>query len=341
MYSLIRKLLFLLDAEDAHELAVRQMIALQNIPIILRAIERFCAPPPGARRELMGLSFPSLIGIAAGFDKNGLMMPMLAALGFGFVEVGTVTLKPQPGNPRPRLFRYPGHKALINRLGFNNDGADAVAERLASWKRTVPLFVNIGKNRDVPIDGAADDYGACARKLAPYADAVVVNLSSPNTPSLRELQRPEHLERILTAVGPALVKIAPDLDDAMLGEICDVCVRRARGMICTNTTIARAFLASEAGGLSGAPLMEPSTSVLARVRKRVGRNYPLIGVGGVFTSDDVRTKLDAGADLVQVYTGFIYEGPMLAKRLSRSSLSLRGPSTVLNPAGVSAAQDDS
>src|SRR6476659_9695549 len=161
MYSLIRKLLFLLDAEDAHELTVRQMIALQNIPTVLKAIERFCAPPANARRKLMGLTFPSPIGIAAGFDKNGLLMPMLAALGFGFVEVGTVTLRPQQGNPRRRLFRYPEHDALINRLGFNNDGADVVADRLKSWQRTVPLFVNIGKNRDVPIEAAADDYGAC------------------------------------------------------------------------------------------------------------------------------------------------------------------------------------
>jgi dihydroorotate dehydrogenase len=246
---------------------------------------------------------------------------MLAALGFGFVEVGTVTLRPQPGNPRPRLFRYLEHHALINRLGFNNDGADAVAERLKSWQRTVPLFVNIGKNRDVPIDAAADDYGACAMKLAPYADAVVVNLSSPNTPSLRELQRPEHLERILAAVGPAIVKIAPDIDDAMLAEICDVCATRARGMICTNTTIARPFTSNEAGGLSGAPLMEPSTSILAKVRMRVGPNYPLIGVGGIFTSTDVRAKFAAGADLVQVYTGFVYEGPLMARRLSRRILA--------------------
>ena len=316
MYSLIRKLLFLLDAEDAHDFTTRQMMALQEIPIVLRAIERFCAPPPSARRELLGMSFPSPIGIAAGFDKNGLLMPMLAALGFGFVEVGTVTLRPQPGNPRPRMFRYPQQKALINRLGFNNDGADAVAARLASWQRPVPLFVNIGKNRDVPIDAAADDYGACAAKLAPFADAVVVNLSSPNTPSLRELQRPEHLERILTAAGPALVKIAPDIDDVMLVEICDVCVKRARGMICTNTTIERPLQAAEAGGLSGAPLMAPSTSILARVRNHVGSSMPLIGVGGVFTGSDVRAKFVAGADLVQVYTGFIYEGPLMARHLA-------------------------
>jgi dihydroorotate dehydrogenase len=318
MYSLIRNLLFQLDAEDAHELAVRQMIALQKIPIVLRAIQRYCAPPPGGRRELMGLTFPSPIGIAAGFDKNGLLMPMLAALGFGFVEVGTVTLRPQAGNPRPRLFRYPEHRALINRLGFNNDGADAVVERLKSWQRIVPLFVNIGKNRDVPIDAAADDYGACAMKLAPHADAVVVNLSSPNTPSLRELQRPEHLERILAAAGPAIVKIAPDIDDIMLDEICDVCATRARGMICTNTTIARPFPSSEAGGLSGAPLMQPSTSILAKVRKRAGPDYPLIGAGGIFTADDARAKFAAGADLVQLYTGFVYEGPRMPSRLARS-----------------------
>jgi dihydroorotate dehydrogenase len=322
MYSLIRTLLFRLDAEDAHEFAVQQMIALQRIPIVLRAVERFCAPPANARRELLGMTFRSPVGIAAGFDKNGLLMPMLAALGFGFVEVGTVTLRPQSGNPRPRLFRFPEERALINRLGFNNDGADAVAERLASWQRSVPIFINIGKNREVPLEGAVDDYGACATKLTSLADAVVVNLSSPNTPSLRELQRPEHLEPILRAVRggrPLFVKIAPDIDDVLLGEICDSCLRLADGMICTNTTIARPFATNEAGGLSGAPLMQPSTSVLARVRTRVGPSFPLIGVGGVFTADDMRTKFAAGADLVQVYTGFIYEGPLMAKRLAQAT----------------------
>jgi dihydroorotate dehydrogenase len=321
IYRLIRRVLFSLDAEAAHEFTVRQMIALQRIPVALRAIESFCAPPASARRTLLGMTFPSPVGIAAGFDKNGLLMPMLAALGFGFVEVGTVTLRPQPGNPRPRLFRYPEQKALINRLGFNNDGADAVAERLASWQRSVPLFVNIGKNRDVPLEAAASDYGDCAARLAPLADAVVVNLSSPNTPSLRELQRPEHLDPILRAVRggkPLLVKIAPDVDDTLLGEICDVCTRLADGMICTNTTIARPFPTIESGGLSGAPLMAPSTSVLARVRACVGPSFPLIGVGGVFTADDVRVKFAAGADLVQIYTGFVFEGPLLPSRLSAS-----------------------
>lgn len=315
MYRLIRELLFRMDAEEAHEFAARQMMSVQQIPIVLRAIERTCRPPASAAIQLLGMNFRSRIGIAAGFDKNALMMPMLAALGFGFVEVGTVTLRPQPGNPRPRLFRFPESRALVNRMGFNNDGADAVAARLASAPRSVPLFVNIGKNRDVPLEGAAEAYARCHEKVARHADAIVVNVSSPNTPSLRELQRPEHLVAILDAVNaskPLFVKIAPDVDDALLAEICDVCVKRANGMICTNTT------AHERGGLSGAPLMEKSTRILARVRELTGAGYPLIGVGGVFTPDDVRAKLAAGADLVQLYTGFIYGGPLIARRLARS-----------------------
>jgi dihydroorotate dehydrogenase len=311
MYRLIRKLLFALDAETAHELTAAQMIRLQKIPFALRIVAALCRTPPRPT-QLLGLTFPTPIGIAAGFDKNALLMPFLAALGFGFVEVGTVTPRPQPGNPRPRLFRDPERRALVNRMGFNNDGADAVAERIAGFD-TVPLFVNIGKNKDTPLERAADDYAICAAKLGPRADAIVINVSSPNTPALRELQRPEHLERILDAVRHerVFVKIAPDVDEAMLGEICDVCVKRASGMICTNTAI------TAGGGLSGAPLMAKSTAVLAKVRARAGAGYPLIGVGGIFTADDVRAKLAAGADLVQVYTGFIYEGPRLPSRLAR------------------------
>ncbi len=322
IYPLLRRVLFHLDAESAHEFAARQMEALEQIPIALRAIESICRPPASTSRELFGLRFRSPIGIAGGFDKNATLMPFLAALGFGFIEVGTVTLRPQPGNPRPRLFRYPAERALINRMGFNNDGADAVAARLRAWDRTVPVFVNVGKNRDVPLEGAVDAYVECYRRVAPHADAAVLNLSSPNTPGLRDLQKPEHLEALLGAArsvrsGPILIKIAPDLDETQIAEICDVCVRLADGMICTNTTLDRLPGMNEAGGLSGRPLMQKSTSVLAQVRKRVGANYPLIGVGGVFTREDVRAKMEAGADLVQIYTSFIYEGPMIAKRLAR------------------------
>jgi dihydroorotate dehydrogenase len=315
MYSLIRNLLFRIDAESAHEWTTEQMIALQQIPIALRTIHALCRPPVTAKRELFGLKFPSPIGIAAGFDKNALMVPILAALGFGFIEVGTVTLKPQPGNPRPRLFRYSRERALINRMGFNNDGAEVIAERLRSAGALPPLFVNIGKNRD------EDNFAQCYEKLAPYADAVVLNLSSPNTPGLRDFQKPEQMERLLRTIpkrGPVLVKIAPDLDDSQIEEICAVCVRLADGMICTNTTIDRLPGVTEAGGLSGVPLMQKSTDVLRKVRECVGSAYPLIGVGGVFTPEDVRSKMIAGADLVQVYTSFVYEGPSLPRRLARA-----------------------
>jgi dihydroorotate dehydrogenase len=319
MYSLIRSLLFTLDAEAAHEWTTAQMTALQQIPIVLEIIERICRPPATASRQLFGLNFRSPVGIAAGFDKNAVMVPILAALGFGFVEVGTVTLNPQSGNPRPRMFRYPDAQALINRLGFNNEGADTIAERLrvatAALGRRTPLFVNVGKNKD------EDNYAECYERVAAHADAVVLNLSSPNTPGLRDFQKPEQMEKLLRSIdkkGPVLIKIAPDLDDKQLIEICDVCVQHADGMVCTNTTIEKPAGMNEAGGLSGAPLMHRSTEVLRKVRERVGSGYPLIGVGGIFTPDDVRTKMIAGADLVQVYTSFIYEGPMLPRRLARA-----------------------
>jgi dihydroorotate dehydrogenase len=319
IYPLIRRALFGLDAETAHEVTSKLIRVAQRTPFVLGALSREL--PASAARTLWGLRFPSPIGIAAGFDKNAVMMPFLAAIGFGFVEVGTVTLHPQSGNPKPRLFRYPKDKAVINRMGFNNDGADAVAARLRGWKRSVPVLVNVGKNRDVPLEGATEAYVECYRRVAPYADVAVLNLSSPNTPGLRDLQRPEHIEELLGAVrsirsGPILIKIAPDLDESQIAEICDVCVKLADGMICTNTTIDRLPGMNEAGGLSGRPLFEKSTSVLASVRRHVGPDYPLIGVGGVFTADDVRAKITAGANLVQLYTSFIYEGPSLPRRLA-------------------------
>ena len=309
MYRLIRRALFALDAERAHELASRVM------PLVALVRRKL---PATAQRTLLGMTFPSPIGIAAGFDKNATMVPYLAALGFGFIEAGTVTLRPQAGNPRPRLFRHPRERALVNRMGFNNDGAEAVAKRLSrSATAKPPLFVNIGKNKDVPLEGAAENYAACYEILAKHANAIVINVSSPNTPGLRDLQKPEHIEAILKAIdkkGPILIKIAPDLDDAQLTEICDVCVRLTDGMICTNTTIDHPY---EQGGLSGAPLLRPSTAVLRKVRARVGEKFPLVGVGGIFNADDVREKMIAGADLVQLYTSFIYEGPSLPSRLAR------------------------
>ena len=335
IYEAAKRLLFRLDAEAAHDFTVAQIARLQQMPVFLRLLASRCRPPQSAAKELWGLKFPSPIGIAAGFDKNALMIPFLGAIGFGFVEVGTVTLHPQPGNPRPRMFRFPDHRALINRLGFNNAGAHAVAERLQRWRASAavdapPLFVNVGKNKEVPLDRAADAYAQCYMRVARWADGAVLNLSSPNTPNLRDLQRPEHLEALLTLVRsvrdempfargqhPIVIKIAPDLDSAQLAEICDVTTKLADGMICTNTTIDRPFVTNEAGGLSGKPLMKKSTSVLAEVRKHVGPAYPLIGVGGVFDVNDVREKLAAGADLVQLYTGFVYEGPGLPSRLAR------------------------
>lgn len=313
MYPLIRSLLFLLDAESAHDFTTRQMMRLQDIPLALQLVARLCRPRRDFR-QIWGLTFPTPIGIAAGFDKNGTLLPFLAALGFGFLEVGTVTLHAQPGNPQPRMFRDSRRQALINRLGFNNDGANAVAERLKRFNHCVPLFVNIGKNRDVPLDAAPGAYAACAEKLAPFADVIIMNVSSPNTPGLRDLQRPEHLERVLRAVPrskPMLVKIAPDLAPQQIDEICDVCRKLADGMVCTNTAI------TPDGGVSGKPLLGRSTDVLREVRKRVGGDFPLIGVGGIFNAGDAQAKFDAGADLVQIYTGFVYEGPRLPSRLSR------------------------
>lgn len=332
LYSLLRRALFRLDAAKAHEWTTEQMRHLQQIPLIMSVIERICRPPHSAACTLLGLQFPSPIGLAAGFDKNATLMPFLGALGFGFIEVGTVTLRPQSGNPKPYLFRYPDSMALINRMGFNNDGANAVAERLRAWDRTIPVFVNVGKNRDVPLERAVESYVECYRLVAPHADAAVLNLSSPNTPGLRDLQRPEHLESLLMAVrsvriGPVLVKIAPDLNDVQLAELCEVCVGLADGMICTNTTVDRLPGMNEPGGLSGRPLMKKSTEVLAHVRKLVGADYPLIGVGGVFTAADVRSKFEAGANLVQIYTSLVYEGPLIAKRLAIACQTKESPST--------------
>jgi dihydroorotate dehydrogenase len=292
----------------------------------------------------MGLDFPAVLGLAAGFDKNAVGVDALAALGFGFVEVGTVTGEPQPGNPRPRLARLPEDRAVVNRMGFNNDGAEVVARRLAERRHrleragrgSVPLGVNIGKTKVVPEDAAIADYEKSTALLAPYADYLVVNVSSPNTPGLRDLQAVEKLEPLLHAVRrraddvtdrpvPVLVKIAPDLSDEDVDAVADLAgALGLDGIIATNTTIARTGLRSPAaavaaageGGLSGAPLRSRSLEVLRRLRDRVGPRLALVGAGGISSPDDARERLAAGADLLQAYTAFVYEGPRWPARVN-------------------------
>ncbi|HYI03102.1 quinone-dependent dihydroorotate dehydrogenase, partial [Hyalangium sp.] len=268
--------------------------------------------------------------LAAGLDKDAEAVEGLFACGFSAVEIGTVTPRPQPGNPPPRLFRIPEHRALINRMGFNNHGAAVAAEHLRarSW-HPAPLGVNLGKNKDTPLEQAVEDYVACVEVLAPLGDYVVVNASSPNTPGLRKLQEPEQLTALLRAVKerlqqvapgkPLFLKIAPDLTPEAVDEVVDVALECGlSGLIATNTTVARPFehpLAQEAGGLSGAPVREPANAVIRRAWKRSGGALPIIGVGGVFTAQDVYEKLRAGASVVQAYTGFIYEGPGMVRRV--------------------------
>jgi dihydroorotate dehydrogenase len=325
--SLVRPLLFRLAPEPAHHLGLWALGLAELAP----SIARWRRQAAGAERSALkirvaGLDFPNPLGLAAGLDKDAEAIVGLFATGFGSVEVGTVTPRPQPGNPPPRLFRLPEDRALINRFGFNNRGMHAMAGRLRELEwRPGPVGVNLGKNKDTPNDAAVDDFVAGATMLAPLADYVVVNASSPNTPGLRALQEPEALTKLLAAVRRAVVarplflKIAPDLSDDAIDEVVDVARGTgADGLICTNTTIARPVahrLAQEAGGLSGRPVFDRSTEVLRRAYRRCEGKLPLIGVGGVFDGEDAWKKICAGASLVQVYTGFIYGGPGLPKKI--------------------------
>lgn len=341
MYPLLfRSVLTRLDPEFAHHLGAL-VIRAAGVTPVASVVRRFTAPAEGQGVDALGLHFDSPFGVAAGFDKNVTMVRGLGALGFGHVEVGTVTALPQPGNPKPRLFRLVADRAVINRMGFNNDGAAAAAAKLRRLRRARQrpvIGVNIGKSRVVAVDDATTDYVRSARLLAPLADYLVVNVSSPNTPGLRGLQAVETLRPLLTAVRdaagdtPLLVKIAPDLEDDEVQDIARLAVDAGlAGIIATNTTIARTGLSTDdatveaagAGGLSGAPLRARATEVLHLVRAAVPADFVVISAGGVETADDVRERLAAGATLVQGYTGFLYRGPLWARQINRGLASHR------------------
>ncbi len=340
-YALTRPFLFGLDAEQAHDLTLDAIATLQGTPL-----QRLWSQPRiDDPVQLLGLTFPNRIGLAAGLDKNGRCIDGLGAMGFGFVEVGTVTPKAQPGNPKPRLFRLPRAQALINRMGFNNDGLAAFVahvQRSRTFReRGGVLGLNIGKNAATPIERAADDYLLGLDAVYPHADYVAVNVSSPNTKDLRSLQgnaaldallaalvtRREKLARAQRRTVPLLLKVAPDLDEMQVRAIAAAVERHGiDGVIATNTTVTRNAVqglrhADEAGGLSGAPVFEPSNRVIRALRAALGSQRPIVGVGGVLSGADARAKLSAGADLVQIYTGLVYKGPALVSECARA---LRG-----------------
>ncbi|WP_044004067.1 quinone-dependent dihydroorotate dehydrogenase [Hymenobacter swuensis] len=335
--SLVKPLLFRLDAEKAHHLVFDNLKRAYRLPgaaAVLRGLYDF--QHPNLERDVLGLRFRNPVGLAAGFDKNAELTDELGALGFGFVEIGTVTPRPQPGNPVPRLFRLPQDKALVNRMGFNNLGAEAAATRLRQ-RRNQDLIIggNIGKNKDTPNELAAHDYVACVEALHEVVDYFVVNVSSPNTPGLRQLQEREPLIQLLQQVQernqalpaprPLLLKIAPDLTDSQLDDILLIAREtNLNGLVATNTTISRAGLSTPetqvaalgAGGLSGKPLRQRATEVIRYLSKGSRGQLPIIGVGGIFSAQDAREKLEAGAVLLQLYTGFIYEGPGLVRSIN-------------------------
>ena len=324
----IRPLLFSLDAEVAHHFIIALLRQASYFDLVLRTLKAF--QPSPKPKALFELNFPNPIGLAAGLDKNGVAIPAWAALGFGFIEIGTVTAKAQLGNPKPRIFRLPKQQALINRLGFNNDGADAVAERLRRLRGSgrwpaVPVGINIGKSRATPLEQATDDYLYSFRLLRDFADYIALNVSSPNTPGLRELQEPRKLSELLQAIGrkptaapkPVLVKISPDLSSTELEAMLAVCEENAvAGIIATNTTVDHSSVPlqfNQEGGLSGAPLREKSTALL---REIVGKSsIPVIASGGIFDAESAHEKFQAGAQLVQLYSGFVYRGPRLLREI--------------------------
>lgn len=336
MYKfLIRPILFLFDPEAVHHFTFNLLKFKGKVPgFKIFTSWLFNYENVRLEKKILGLTFKNPVGLAAGFDKDAKLIDELACFGFGFVEIGTLTPKPQAGNDKPRLFRLPEDKAIINRMGFNNQGVYSAVERLKKRKSDVIVGGNIGKNKVTPNEKALDDYAQCFETLYPYVDYFVVNVSSPNTPGLRELQEKEPLQKLLSYVKqlslskekqkPVLLKIAPDLSDSQLDDIVDILKQtQTDGVIATNTTISRENLQSTsaqiakigAGGLSGAPLSNRSNEVIAYLRKQLGKDYPIIGVGGIMSAADAKEKLKAGADLVQIYTGFVYEGPGFVKEV--------------------------
>jgi dihydroorotate dehydrogenase len=345
MYQLLKPILFKFDPEKIHYFVTRNLKRANRFPggaALSRAAWKISNK--ALEREVFGLRFPNPVGLAAGFDKNGEVISEMANLGFGFIEVGTVTPLPQPGNPKPRMFRLPADEALINRMGFNNLGVDVVAARIAAYRKNAPasqkgLIIggNIGKNKVTPNEDAVSDYIKCFDKLFDVVDYFVVNVSSPNTPGLRALQEKEPLMHILNTLQqrnnrngisrPVLLKIAPDLSNEQLDDIIEIVTQtKIAGVIATNTTISREGLTSphreETGGLSGKPLTVRSTEVIAYLHQKSAGAFPIIGVGGIHSAGDAIEKLNAGAALIQLYTGFIYEGPGLIKRINKKILSV-------------------
>ncbi|MFA7666686.1 MAG: quinone-dependent dihydroorotate dehydrogenase [Burkholderiaceae bacterium] len=333
-YPFARPLLFALDPERAHELTLSALDAAACAGVLRIA----AGAPVDDPVEVMGLRFANRVGLAAGLDKNGAHIDAFGAMGFGFIEVGTVTPRPQPGNPKPRMFRIPQRRALINRMGFNNDGVDAFVRNVERSRWRGVLGLNIGKNADTPIEQAADDYLLCLERVYPHAGYVTVNISSPNTRNLRDLQGSDALDRLLGALVerretlaardghrvPLALKIAPDLDESQIDAIAAVLTRHGiDAVIATNTTLSREAVAGlrhadEAGGLSGAPVFEASNRVIRMLRARLPADYPIIGIGGIGSAADARAKREAGATLVQLYTGLIYEGPALVGACARA-----------------------
>ncbi|HMN32517.1 MAG: quinone-dependent dihydroorotate dehydrogenase [Chitinophagaceae bacterium] len=336
MYNLVKKILFKYDPEEVHYKVMKWLTKAYNLGIGKKYLEsNYCYRHTSLEKEVFGIKFKNPVGLAAGFDKDAKFIDELSCLGFGFIEIGTLTPRPQGGNDKPRLFRFPTDAALINRMGFNNEGVDAAVPRLKERNSNIIVGGNIGKNKSTPNENAIDDYAYCFRKLFDVVDYFVINVSSPNTPNLRELQEKEPLKLLLTQIQninlaypkpkPILLKIAPDLNEPQLDDIIEIVKdTKLSGIVATNTTLDREGISDKqliervgAGGLSGKPLKDRNTEIVKYIHNKTKGTLPIIAVGGIFTTEDAQEKLNAGASLVQVYTGFVYQGPTIVKKICK------------------------